>query len=518
MNPVRGLARDEVASPKDLGGATSNGMKNRLALYIAIILVSSLLTHFLFYGHPNETVFDEVHFGKFISGYFTHEYFFDIHPPLGKLLISGMGYLAGFKPGFSFAEIGQKFPDNTYLWLRFLPTLAGALLPLVIFLLALKLKLSRLAAFSAAMLIVLENATLVQSRFILLDSFLLLFGFLALLSYFIYREKRAAAINNSGGICYLALAGAFGALSLSVKWTGATFLALIIILEAIRLIREKNGLFLLRNLLALLILPFVIYFSIFAIHLELLTKSGPGDAFMSPGFQKTLAGNIYQNNTEVKRLSLLEKFKELNIEMYQANANLTAGHPYSSKWYSWPFMIRPIYYWYKNGATNASRIYFLGNPAIWWASTVAIIYLLINLICSMLGFAVSKIRNFDRINHEIKFAPALLAPTPERGQAPSALTHHSPRLVWGLGGAFLLNLLPFAGITRAMFLYHYMTCLVFAIIALVYLIDCLKNKKRVFLALLIASFAVFVFFAPLTYGLPLGERAYNIRVWLKTWL
>ena len=28
MNPVRGLARDKVASPKDLGGATSNGMKN----------------------------------------------------------------------------------------------------------------------------------------------------------------------------------------------------------------------------------------------------------------------------------------------------------------------------------------------------------------------------------------------------------------------------------------------------------------------------------------------------------
>ncbi len=27
MNPVRGLARDKVASPKDLGGATSNGMK-----------------------------------------------------------------------------------------------------------------------------------------------------------------------------------------------------------------------------------------------------------------------------------------------------------------------------------------------------------------------------------------------------------------------------------------------------------------------------------------------------------
>ena len=100
-------------------------------LLLLIILGLSLITHFLFFGHPNETVFDEVHFGKFISGYFTHEYFFDIHPPLGKLLISGAGYLADFKPGFSFAEIGQKFPDNIYLWLRLLPTLAGILLPLI---------------------------------------------------------------------------------------------------------------------------------------------------------------------------------------------------------------------------------------------------------------------------------------------------------------------------------------------------------------------------------------------------
>ena len=76
----------------------------------------------------------------------------------------------------------------------------------------------------------------------------------------------------------------------------------------------------------------------------------------------------------------------------------------------------------------------------------------------------------------------------------------------------------FIGIKRALFLYHYMAGLVFAIIALVYLIDQTKNKKRIFIILLAVSFATFVFFVPLTYGLPLSEKAYHLRTWLSSWL
>src|SRR3990167_5448529 len=190
--------------------------------YLIILIIASGLTHFVFFGHPKETVFDEVHFGKFISGYFTHEYFFDIHPPLGKLLISGVGYITGFEPGFSFAEIGQGFPDYAYLWLRLLPILAGVLLPLVIFLFALRLGLSSMASFAAGLFIVLENALLAQSRLMLLDPFLLLFGFSALLFYFIYE-------TSSHDARFLLPAGIFAALAVSVKWTGATFLLIILI-------------------------------------------------------------------------------------------------------------------------------------------------------------------------------------------------------------------------------------------------------------------------------------------------
>src|ERR1051326_619189 len=101
--------------------------KRELVAILCLVVISFGI-HFAWFGHPNMTVFDEVHFGKFISAYFTHEYYFDIHPPLGKLMLAGWGWLWGFKPGFSFANIGDVFPDNTYLALRFLPALAGALL------------------------------------------------------------------------------------------------------------------------------------------------------------------------------------------------------------------------------------------------------------------------------------------------------------------------------------------------------------------------------------------------------
>lgn len=477
-------------------------MRKHLLLFI--IIIASITTHFLFFGQPRETVFDEVHFGKFISGYFTHEYFFDIHPPLGKLIISGMGYLTGFESGFSFAKIGDEFPDNGYLWLRLLPTIAGVLLPIVIYFLILQLGLSRLAAFSGGILVVLENSLLVQSRFILLDSFLLLFGFLALLYYFKFKNNytKYKILNTK----YLFAAGIFGALAVSVKWTGVTFLAIIIVLEIVEIIRCRFWVrsylkaTIARVVIPLIILPFVIYFLIFSSHFLLLYKSGPGDAFMTPKFRKTLAGSADNTNPNIKPLNIFEKFIELNKQMYKSNATLTAGHPYSSKWYTWPFMVRPIYYWNtSNGPASlqadkliSSRIYFLGNPVIWWASTAAMLYLLINLLLQIVRLAVTHLWSCD--HQRWKSLPTFLV------------------------GTYLLNLLPFIGIKRAMFLYHYLVGLIFAIIALVYLIDKTPKRKTAFAVLVAASLATFIFFAPLSYGLPLTEKAYNARVWLKSWL
>ncbi|KAJ3633938.1 hypothetical protein MTP99_010855 [Tenebrio molitor] len=44
---------------------------------------------------PKNIVFDELHYGKYVSLYMKNTFFFDSHPPLGKQLVAAAAYLAG---------------------------------------------------------------------------------------------------------------------------------------------------------------------------------------------------------------------------------------------------------------------------------------------------------------------------------------------------------------------------------------------------------------------------------------
>ena len=436
-------------------------MKKKITLTVVlIIIILSVITHFAFFGRPNSTVFDEVHFGKFVSGYLNHKYFFDIHPPLGKLAIAGVAKLTGFKTGFDFKVIGEKYPDRSYLWLRLLPVLAGTLLPIVIFFLARELRLSLLASFSASLLIIFENALLGQSLFILLDSMLLLFGFLGLLLYLIYKRQKSIYI--------FILAVVSLSFALSIKWTGAALLGLVFIFEIFDLVKNKVQKRTVPKLIILVFLPLIIYFSVFALHFSILKNPGEGDAFMSKDF---------------KTENVLQKFIELNREMYRANGRIADNHPYSSKWYTWPMMARPIYYWNEGTAPSEAKIYLFGNPIIFWASLLGVIILILNTIFYL------------RFLRKIKTSLFII-----------------------LG--FIINYLPFALITRPMFLYHYLSALIFGILALCFSIDAIKNKRlKVIIFILIVTLAIasFFFFAPLTYGLKMSASAFNLRLWTKNW-
>ncbi|MEK7514779.1 MAG: phospholipid carrier-dependent glycosyltransferase [Patescibacteria group bacterium] len=453
---------------------------------LALIALLSIATHWFMFGAPNETVFDEVHFGKFISGYATGEYYFDIHPPLGKLLIAGFGKLAGFKPEFGFANIGDAYPDDSYKALRFLPTLAGTLIPLALFWLARLLGIRTPYAALVGVAAAVESALVVQSRFILLDAFLLLFGILTLCMYLRFRQTTQWRFIVGMSI--------FGALAASIKWTGGAFLLLALLADCVRrsqlwrakaegvLVASKERALSFRDLSFFTVVPVALYAAIFWVHLSLLPNTGPGDAFMSREFQARLQGNAASEDPTLTPKGMLASIVELNIEMYRANARLTATHPYGSPWYSWPLMTRSIFYWNSDQQTSdrpgeQHKIYLVGNPIVWWGSSTAILFLFFTL------------------------------------RDPQQRTFPALFIVAGYG----ISLLPFVGISRVMFLYHYFPALLFALLAMGYVCDKANISRRTLVALGVLACIVFVYFAPITYGLPLSEQTFSARMWLSTW-
>lgn len=409
--------------------------------FVIILAILSLITHFLFFGHPVATVFDEVYHGNFINAYSSGQYFFDIHPPLARLLIKFFGDVIGVSHNIDFGQIGNALPQDIIL-LRFLPLIAGTILPIIIYFICRNLNFSKISSFTAGTLICLENSLIVQSRFILFDSMLILFGFSALLLYLIYIKKESKYLL----LCSAMLAAA----AFSVKWTGLAFPLLIAILEIIRI---KNIKKIAKFISVYAIIGLILYISVFAIHFSYLKSPGPGDVFMTKDFQSK---------------SFFGKFVELNREMYRANAILTAKHDYSSPWYTWPFMLRPVFYW--QDLDKEEYIYLLGNPLIYWLGILSIIILMLK-------------KNKDKITLFILLG-------------------------------FFVNFIPFIFIGRAMFLYHYEAALVFSIIAIVYLLQRRTIFQFILLGLLLI---IFTYFSPLTYGLHLNQSQLQNRMWLSSW-
>lgn len=438
-------------------------------ILVLILLVLSLCTHFFFFGKPASVVFDEVYYASFASDYSTGAYYFDVHPPLGKLIYKYFGDVIGTTYDADFRAIGNPVPWGVVA-LRLLPVLAGVLLPLLIYFICRRLKFSSIVSFAGALLIILENSLLVESRFILFEPFLLFFGFSSVLLYLVYtsHESRKSLLWCS------ALCATF---AFSVKWTGLAFPLLLLVAE---IVRTKQVKVVAKFFSVYALVGLVVYLGVFALHFSYLTHSGQGDNFMTDRFQSTLIGNRYFGNPDLKPKGLFGKTLELNMEMLQANRTLNAIHAYSSHWYSWPFMVRPVFYWQgTSDSIGNSYIYLLGNPLIYWLGTLSVLWLM-----------------WYTLRRKLEDASFFI-------------------LV-----GFLVNFVPFMFIGRVMFIYIYEPALVFSILAICYLLEKKipeKKKMVVIGTLLVICFAIFIYLSPLTYGLHMTDAELMSRMWLPTW-
>ncbi|MCB0404874.1 MAG: phospholipid carrier-dependent glycosyltransferase, partial [Bdellovibrionales bacterium] len=104
--------------------------------WLWVLAALSLGLHFVRLTTPNEVIFDEFHFGKFVTAYCCGgNRIFDIHPPHAKLLIAGLAKVMGYKGNYQFSKIGENYSGPGIFGMRFLPALAGALIPVLVYVL-----------------------------------------------------------------------------------------------------------------------------------------------------------------------------------------------------------------------------------------------------------------------------------------------------------------------------------------------------------------------------------------------
>ncbi|KAG0237666.1 Protein O-mannosyltransferase 2 [Actinomortierella wolfii] len=270
----------------------------------AFLTILSFWTRFYDIAAARFVVWDEAHFGKFGSYYIKREFYFDVHPPLAKMLVGLSGVLAGYDGSFEFKS-GESYPEGLNFWfMRIFNAFFGAVMVPFAYYTAREMQFSVIASSLAATMVLFDNAYLTISRFILLDSMLLSSTCLVVYCLVKFRNERWDPFSLDWWL-WLAMTGVSIGLVSSVKWVGLFATALV----GLHTIEELWDLFgelslpkmqYLKHWIArgacLIALPFAIYVASFVCHFAILNRSGTGDAQMSSLFQAGLIGNDFRNN------------------------------------------------------------------------------------------------------------------------------------------------------------------------------------------------------------------------------
>ena len=384
---------------------------------------------------PHEEVFDEVYHAKAALSYLRGEVPVEwVHPPTAKVLISIGVWLFGY---------------NSWSW-RLAPAIAGILMAPVFFYLARRVLATERAAILATALLLTDGVYLVQSRTAMTNIFAVLFQLAAAL--FILR----AVLPERLGTRDTLLGGVALGLALSSRWTSLWawgFLGLVVLVVRRRRLLALGELALLAT--AFVFLPFLIY---------------AGSYWIYPAIRPTSLSHLYETTKAIWRY----------------HAGLQATHTYFSHWYTWPWLYRPTWYFYRQ-TDQVWGIVALGNPALWWASVPVTLW--------ALG---------------------------------SGLKERDPRRLFCALGFYCLYL-PWGVSPRKLNFSHYLLeALPYACLALGVLLDRLWDGRHRYLARAYVGVAValFAFFFPVLTAFPIPAWLFFLKLhegsllwmWFRTWI
>lgn len=405
------------------------------------------------------TYFDEVFYPRTALDFIYHITPFErTHPPLGKYFVM-IGMLV--------------FGVNPFGW-RIMGTLFGvAMIPLM-YLFGLKIFKKRFFAFCTAFLMMFDFMHFVQTRISTIDVYVTFFVILMYYYIYDYFIKKPYKVGLKKSLVPLFLCGLILGIGAATKWIalyGAVGLLLIFIIVKLDEIAyytayRQSGLsselfskfwskYFFKTALAcilfFIIIPAIIYF---ASYTSIMLVPGNG----------------------------VKEFFNNQAHMYSFHNELNIKHSYSSPWWAWPIMAKPIWF-YGSKALAAekltSSIICMGNPLIWWFTIPALI-----------AGIIFAIRRKDKY------------------------------MIVPIFGA-LFQYIPWMVVRRMAFIYHYFSVMPFLIIIMVYLLKIFselgKPAKRIIYIYLILTALLFVMFYPILSGLVIPRWYATFLEWFPGW-
>ncbi|XP_064613330.1 protein O-mannosyl-transferase 1-like [Liolophura sinensis] len=344
---------------------TAFSVNCRVDIVQILLFAVSLVTRTWQLTLPRAVVFDELHFSKFVSLYVQKIFFFDYHPPLGKMLLAAVASYVGYHGNIDFDRIGAEYPPDMPVYqLRLVSAIFGSLLVPLTYQIAVEAGLSQWAGLFAGGMVLFDNGLLTQSRFILLDSALFFFILMSLLGLLKFRRcyNRPFSVR---WFVWLILTGASLGFAVSTKYVGF-FTALIVIYVIAKdfwemlAYKDISDVCLLEHLCAragaLIVLPAIIYLSVFYVHLCTLTRAGPHDNIMSSAFQASLEGG----------LAAITKGQPLQVSY---GSQITLRHTYGRPcWLHSHTHVYPIRYPDNRGSSHQQQVtcYSFKDIQNWW--------------------------------------------------------------------------------------------------------------------------------------------------------
>jgi hypothetical protein len=103
-------------------------MDNRDVLLLFFLTSVAFCIRFWRLFYPNEVVFDECYFGNFSNYYILSQFYYDIHPPLAKIVAFVFANLSEYDASIDFEHTPNgRYQIGDYVMLRITPALFSAL-------------------------------------------------------------------------------------------------------------------------------------------------------------------------------------------------------------------------------------------------------------------------------------------------------------------------------------------------------------------------------------------------------